>query len=140
MVGAVATSLHLSHLHLPHLLVATRECISVGKYRMEPWRARLAAAQQQFMEDDEHDEVKMQQALDQLQDNINEDILPQRRAGGSQRGKAQNIDRERIAMDERMLNNYFLDTPTYGPVHFCRQYQMRRSLFLTIIDTRRKTR
>jgi hypothetical protein len=33
---------------------------------MEAWRARLAAAQQQFMEDDEHDEVQMQQALDQL--------------------------------------------------------------------------
>jgi hypothetical protein len=40
MVGAVqATSLHLSHLHLPHLIVhvivANRECISAGRYRVE---------------------------------------------------------------------------------------------------------
>jgi hypothetical protein len=30
---------------------------------MEAWRARLAAAQQQFLEDDEDDEVNIQQAL-----------------------------------------------------------------------------
>jgi hypothetical protein len=50
---------------------------------MEAWRARLAATQQQFMEDDERDEVKIQHAFDQLQDNINEEVPPRRRAGGS---------------------------------------------------------
>jgi hypothetical protein len=101
---------------------------------MESWRARLTAAQQQFMEDDEQNEVEMQQAFDQLQDNIDEDVPPQRRASGSQRGKAQNIDRERVVVDERMFNDYFLDTPTFGPVHFHRWYRMRRSLFLTIME------
>jgi hypothetical protein len=33
---------------------------------MEAWRARLIAVQQQFMEDDEQDEVEMQHAFDQL--------------------------------------------------------------------------
>jgi hypothetical protein len=51
---------------------------------MEAWRARLAAAQQQFLEDDEDDDVNMQQALYQLQASIDEDLLPRRRAGGSQ--------------------------------------------------------
>jgi hypothetical protein len=37
-------------------------------------------------------------------------------------------------MDERMFNDYFSDTPTYGPIHFRRRYRMRRSLFLTIME------
>jgi hypothetical protein len=99
---------------------------------MEAWRA--CAAQQQFMENDEQDEVEIQQAFDQLQDNLDEDVLPRKRAGGSQRGKAQNIDRERVVMDEKMFHDYFSDTPTFGPVHFHRWYRMRRSLFLTILE------
>jgi hypothetical protein len=101
---------------------------------MEAWRARLAAAQQQFLEDDEDDDVNMQQALYQLQASIDEDPLPCRRAGGSQRGKAPNINRARGEMDERMFRDYFSATPTFGPVHFRRRYRMRRSLFLTIME------
>jgi hypothetical protein len=37
-------------------------------------------------------------------------------------------------MDERMFNGYFLDTPTFGPVHFCRWYRMKKSFFLTIME------
>jgi hypothetical protein len=37
-------------------------------------------------------------------------------------------------MDERMFNDYFLHTPTFGPIHFCKRSRMRRSLFLTIME------
>jgi hypothetical protein len=54
--------------------------------------------------------------------------------GGSQPGKAQNIERFRHAMHERMMQDYFCDTPVYGPALFRRRYRMRRSLMLHIID------
>jgi hypothetical protein len=54
--------------------------------------------------------------------------------GGSQRGKAPNINRDRGEMDERMFRDYFSATPTFGLVHFRRRYHMRRSLFLTIME------
>ena len=69
-----------------------------------------------------------------MQDNLDEGVPPWRMANGSQRGKALNIDRERVVMDERMFNNYFSDISTYGPIHFRRWYRMRRSLFLTIME------
>ena len=69
-----------------------------------------------------------------MQDNIDEDVPAWRKAGGSQREKDHNIDRERVVMDESMFNDYFLDTPTFGPIHFRRRYRMRKSLFFTIME------
>jgi hypothetical protein len=37
-------------------------------------------------------------------------------------------------MHERMMQDYFCDTPVYGLVSFRRRYRMRRSLFLTILE------
>jgi hypothetical protein len=45
---------------------------------MDDWMARLEAARQAFLDDDEEDEANMEMALAQLQDNM--DAPPPRRA------------------------------------------------------------
>jgi hypothetical protein len=54
--------------------------------------------------------------------------------GGSRLGRARNIERHRLEMNERMIQDYFCDTPVFGPTLFRRRYRMRRSLLLTIMD------
>jgi hypothetical protein len=85
---------------------------------MDDWMARLEAARQSFLDDDEEDEANMEMALGQLQDNI--DAPPPRRAaaGGSSQGKKANIERARVLMDERMHLDYFAEVPVWGPAYF----------------------
>ena len=101
---------------------------------MDDWMARLEAARQAFLDDDEEDEANLEMALAQLQDNM--DAPPPRRAagGGSIQGKRANIERARVLMDERMHLDYFAEVPVWGPTYFRRRYRMRRSLILTILD------
>ena len=101
---------------------------------MEGWRARLASAQVAFREDEEDDELEMQMALDQLQSFIDLKPTPKRRAGGSISRKSPNIERARIAIDNQMYLDYFVDPPIWGPSFFRRRYRMRRSLFNTILE------
>ncbi|WVZ62361.1 hypothetical protein U9M48_012119 [Paspalum notatum var. saurae] len=42
--------------------------------------------------------------------------------------------RERDAVNEQIMRNYFYDPPLYGDEHFRRRFRMRKSLFLRIID------
>lgn len=101
---------------------------------MEEWRARLAGAREALMEDDDESELEMQMALDQLQEFIDFEVEPRRRAGGSRIGKSPNIERARVAMDNQMYLDYFADPPIWGPSVFRRRYRMRRSLFNTILE------
>jgi hypothetical protein len=125
-------SLRLSHLQSSHLLTVSLFCLHCEGWKLG--RLGWLRSSSSSFEDDEDDEVNMQQALDQLQASIDEDPLPCRRAGGSQQGMVPNINRDRGEMDQRMFKDYFSTTPTFGPVHFYRQYCMRRSLFLTIME------
>ena len=54
--------------------------------------------------------------------------------GGSQPEKARNIERFRHAMHERMMQDYFCNTPVYGLALFRRRNRMRRSFLLLIVD------
>ena len=54
--------------------------------------------------------------------------------GGSRLRKASNIERYRHEMHERMMLDYFCDTPVYGPGLFRHRYRMWRSLLLTIME------
>jgi hypothetical protein len=101
---------------------------------MEAWRARFEAACAQFLEDDEEDDANFNMILEQLQDMVDEDPIVERRVGGSRPGKAKNIDRDHLEMHKRMIKDYFSDTSVWGPVHFCRRFRMRRSLFLIIME------
>lgn len=101
---------------------------------MDAWRERFAAAREQILEDDEDDEFVLQQALGNLQDALDLDPPPKRRAGGSLPGKSGNIDRDRVEMDQRMFKDYFSESPVYGPASFRRRYRMRRSLLVMIME------
>ena len=54
--------------------------------------------------------------------------------GGSSIGKAKNIERARVIMDERMHLDYFCDEPVWGLTLFRQLFHMKRSLFLTILE------
>ncbi|XP_003565518.1 uncharacterized protein LOC100834784 [Brachypodium distachyon] len=49
-------------------------------------------------------------------------------------GKRRFIDRDREAGHERLVGDYFSDTPVYIDVMFRRRYRMRRHLFLRIVQ------
>jgi hypothetical protein len=98
---------------------------------MEAWRARLANARATFLEDDE---VSIAMALGQLESAVHGELQPPISViGGSSVGKAKNIERARVIMDERMHLDYFCDE-LWGPAFFRRRFRMRRSLFLTILE------
>jgi hypothetical protein len=102
---------------------------------MEAWRARLTNARATFLEDDEDDEVSIAMALGQLESAVHAELQPRKSViGGSSVGKAKNIERARVIMDERMHLDYFCDEPVWGPAFFRRRFRMRRSLFLTILE------
>ena len=74
-------------------------------------------------------------ALDQLESTVQADLQPPLSVlGRSSVGKAKNIERARVYMDERMHLDYFCDEPVWGPVFFQRRFCMMRSLFLTILE------
>jgi hypothetical protein len=100
---------------------------------MDAWRARLLANRELILDDDEEDEGNLNVLLGVGMDDEDEVILP-RVLGISRQGKTPNIDRDRYGMHERMMRDYFSDTPIYGPSIFRWRYHMRRSLFLTILD------
>jgi hypothetical protein len=56
-------------------------------------------------------------------DDEDEVILP-RVLGGSCPGKTPNIDRDRHGTHERMMRDYFSDTPVYGPSIFQQRYRI----------------
>jgi hypothetical protein len=100
---------------------------------MDAWRERLAASRRQFREDDEEDELNIRMVLGHFHGGVDEEPLPRVR-GGSRPGRARNIDRERQLMHQRMILDYFCDTPVFGPSLFRRRYRMRRSLFMEILE------
>ena len=74
-------------------------------------------------------------ALGQLESAVQADLQPPMSVfGRSSVGKAKNIERARVYMDERMHLDYFCDEPVWGPAFFKRRFCMRRSLFLTILE------
>ena len=81
---------------------------------MDAWRERLAASRRQFREDDEEDELNIRVVLGHFHGGVDEEPLPRVR-GGSRPGRARNIDRERRLMHQRMILDYFCDTPVFGP-------------------------
>ena len=102
---------------------------------MEAWRARLANARATFLEDDEDDEVSIAMALGQLESAVHAELQPPRSViGGSSVGKAKNIERARVIMDEQMHLDYFCDEPVWGLAFFRRRFRMKRSLLLTILE------
>jgi hypothetical protein len=100
---------------------------------MDAWRARLEAGRRLILDDDEEDEWNVNMLLNLMPLEENDMLLP-RIHRGSQPGKAANIDKDRHAMHERMIRDYFCDTLVYGPHLFRRRYRMRRSLFVTIME------
>jgi hypothetical protein len=53
--------------------------------------------------------------------------------GGSRLGRARNIERHRLEMHERMIQDYFCDIPVLDPTLSRRCYRMCHSLLLTIM-------
>jgi hypothetical protein len=84
------------------------------------------------MENDEEDEFNLNLVLDLRRNNEGVPML--RVLEVSYQGKVLNIERRRHEIHERMMHDYFCDTSAYGLVLFCRRYQLRRSLFLTILE------
>lgn len=84
------------------------------------------------MENDEEDEFNLNLILDFGRNN--ERVHLPRVFEVSYQRKVLNIERCRHEMHEKMMQDYFCDIPAYGLVLFYRQYKMRCSLFLTILE------
>jgi hypothetical protein len=99
---------------------------------MEAWKDRLMAFREQFLEDDDEDDVMMNIVLDQVDEggDSSPEVVPR----GFMPKRARNIDRERHMGHERMFADYFADFPVYDLEHFKKRYRMQRSLFLMIMD------
>lgn len=98
---------------------------------MDVWTERMGALQQQFIEDDDEDQFNATLFADS---EGSSDELPIPKHGGSHPGRGPNLSRDREAWNQRMIDDYFGDTPVFGPEIFRRRYRMRRDLFLTIMD------
>jgi hypothetical protein len=57
-----------------------------------------------------------------------------RKRGGSTVGR-KFVFRDRETYHTNLYNDYFSETPTYGPMKFRRRFRMRRELFLRIVDS-----
>jgi len=83
---------------------------------MEAWRKHLLAAREQAFEDDEEDEMNLRWIIGLEVDT--KDLGVPKVRGGSCLGKAQNIGRDRMEMHERMMRDYFSESPVYSPSSF----------------------
>jgi hypothetical protein len=81
-----------------------------------------------MLNDDDTEMMVMTLAAKQLQDKIN--FIRRRR--GSMFGRAC-IPRNRALGHAKLMQDYFVEVPTYPPHLFRRRYQMRRSLFVDIV-------
>eukprot|EP00918_Siedleckia_nematoides_P108039 GHVU01235707.1.p1 GENE.GHVU01235707.1~~GHVU01235707.1.p1 ORF type:complete len:439 (-),score=31.89 GHVU01235707.1:98-1414(-) len=90
---------------------------------------------QRLQSDDEKDAVidyDITAAIERLQH-----VSPPPVIGGSRQGRAANVDRERVAGNQKIVNDYFGSggrPPTYPDKTFRRRFRMRRELFLRIVD------
>ena len=98
---------------------------------MDAWRARLAAHIEAMHEDDDPSEGIFNNYMDQVRDTVH--VQPEVQCGGSQPGRAANVERERQEGHDKMFTDYFAEIPVYGASHFHRCYRMRRPLFLFIM-------
>jgi hypothetical protein len=83
---------------------------------MHPWRVRFNAARQRMQEEADEDEEILGLILG-LQE-VEEDVLQPKVAGGSRPGRRGNIERDRLQMHAQMMKDYFCDNPIYGPTLF----------------------
>ena len=59
--------------------------------------------------------------------------MVRRKPGGNTMGR-QNIFRDKEAYHNLLYQDYFVENPTYGPVHFYRRFRMKRELYVSIMD------
>jgi hypothetical protein len=78
------------------------------------WRARMLAAKELWDDEDEDEEIMVSIVVSS---SIEEEVPLPRVWGGSQKGKASNIDRNRFQMHQRMMLDYFCDNPGWKEIH-----------------------
>jgi hypothetical protein len=103
---------------------------------MEDWRRELQEAIERGLDKSNDDSDWELEVFWDLLESLEEDSfspLPKRKRGGSTLGRRY-VFREREACHQRLFNDYFADTPTFDAATFRRRFQMRRPLFLSIVE------
>lgn len=100
---------------------------------MDAWRARALTSRDVFDDSDEEEELAFNMNLG-LGFRVSNEFTKPSVVGGSQPGKAPNVDRDRHGMHDRMMKDYFCESTVYGASLLRRHYRMRRSLFVYIMD------
>lgn len=97
------------------------------------WRTNLdAQIHANLFESDSDEELLMGVLLPQLEEHANE-VDERKRWGGSTIGRLHGVKRNRSDGHERIMRDYFTETPVYDERFFRRRFRMRRSLFIRVM-------
>jgi hypothetical protein len=103
---------------------------------MEDWRKELREAIERKLDESDDDSDRELEVFWDLLESLEEDSFsppPKKKRGGSIPGRRY-VFREREVCHQRLVNDYFADTPTFDVATFRRRFQMRRPLFLGIVE------
>ena len=99
---------------------------------MYSWKARFRIARQCLQEEMDEDEFVAGLMLGLQGEDEEEECQG---GGGSRPRKCPNVERACVKINWRMMKDYFVDNPVYGPDLFCCRYRMRHSLLVSILDS-----
>ena len=99
---------------------------------MEAWEENLERMYEEELEEQFENEFFLQMLDAGTREVLGEPSSKPKR-GGSIVGR-QFVFRDRETHHQNLYNDYFSETPTYGPVKFRRRFRMRRELFIRIVD------
>ncbi len=102
---------------------------------LDAWRAILIdqITSNLYVEDID-DKLLMYSFLEQMWSEINEEKLVPK-WGSSTIHRLHNVKRNKVGGHDKILQDYFGDSPIYNDWFFSRHFKMRKSSFMTIMNT-----